>query len=516
MVTAEALRDLAASYKVTRKKTKLDDLKRLANDYVVARGVSILDAAAIGLAFDAVFSEDTVDITKITPEMATAWNLAYPNVPIESLAGRSPESLAGAISGWKGKLFEVEVEQRLNNGEWVGDLHLDAGQHAELAASATQPGWDIQIFDDDGSVASAIQLKATESVSYIHHALERYPDTPILATHEVAMKMVHDGVIDSGIDVDTLTDSIHDHVADATTDTLSDGVMGAMPVSVILATEAYKVLRGGKSVDQAITSGGDRLAKGAVSAAVAGAVSVVATPFVGAIAGFLTRIALGGEEAQTQHPEFIPPSMPRMRAAVGSASKETRELVRYYPHDDTLTTLGEASSTLTDDQELLRLVDNETRLEIESNSMPLSSWLEKMISANMHAMSEDALSQHLRDLQWIRREGLVDRAFPAPTFLGKLSRLIDGDHRTTERGLETAIQIGGLLQKKFNGTFTDADAEAILLAGMTPFERGKYEGKKSSNARRKAMIKDALTTLSTEQVREIFPDAFNPDGTLKE
>ena len=102
------------------------------------------------------------------------------------MAGRSPEELAGFVNGWKGKLFEVDVRDRLNAGEWVGDLHLEPSQTAQLAASATQPGWDLAIYDSHGAVVDQLQLKATDSLAYVKHALEQYPGIHVLTTAEVA------------------------------------------------------------------------------------------------------------------------------------------------------------------------------------------------------------------------------------------------------------------------------------------------------------------------------------------
>lgn len=478
MANVTALNNLAEHYEDHYGRSSFDDLRALAGDYVKARGISILDAAAIGLAFDVVFSEDVFDLAKITPEMATAWSLAYPHVPIESLAGRSAEELAGAISGWKGKLFEVEVERRLNNGEWVGDLHLEPGQHVQLAGSATQPGWDLQIFDSDGQVADAIQLKATESVSYVHHALERYPDTPILATHEVAAKMAHEGVLDSGILNDHLTDSVNDHLSDATSDALGDGIIGTMPISIILATEGYKVLSGKKSVDDALSSGGDRLAKGAVAGVVAAAVSVVATPFVGAIAGLFTRLALGSEGTQeAAQKEFIPPRLARMRDKISRLNGEAKEIAPYYT-DSPQAGSVQAEATLDDLEELAELVDDSSRLQIERGSMPLSWWIKQMVDKDMASMSEHVLRRHVDDLNLIKAEDWLTAAFTSSGFLDTIGRAFNGEYRQLKNNLDSAISIGRLLLKKFSGNFTEEDAEAILLAKMTPYEQERHRQRK--------------------------------------
>lgn len=487
MAHADTLRALAAQYEQepTGQRAKLNDLRALAGGYIKARGTSIMDAAAIGFAFDVVFSEPTFDLAKITPEMASAWEMAYPNVPIESLAGRSTEDLAGAISGWKGKLFEVEVANRLNDGEWVGDLHLEAGQHAELAASATQPGWDLQILNEDGSVADAVQLKATESVAYVHEALERYPDTPILATHEVAAKLAdHGTVIDSGLQNDILTDSVSDHVADASADAFSDGLIGAMPVSIIVVTEAARVLSGKKTVDAALASGGDRLAKGVVAGAVAAGVSVIATPFVGAIAGFMTRLFLSSEPDVQQAPEtsLVPPDMERMRNVASRFYDVAHALEPVYPCP---ARAGRPlpNAFLSDHQEMLSLVDSTTRLTIQRGAMPLSKWIETMLARDTASLDEPAMRQHLADLEQIRKDRLVEKAFPSRGFL---DRLFSGDLRLPQEKLEDVIKIYRLLLKQFTGDFSPADAKQVELLKMTTWERAKRESDEDINARMRA------------------------------
>ena len=377
MTAASALQQVASRYRRRHGSATLDDLRQLSEEFFKRRTLSILDAAAVGLAFDLVFSGDKVDISEISPEMARAWELAYPHVDIQSLADRSPEELSGIISGWKGKLFEVEVERRLNDGEWVGDLHLEGDQVAALAESATQPGWDLRILNPEGGSADLIQLKASESVSYIHEALSRYPDTPILATHEVAQKMIGDSVIDSGILNENITGTVTEGISNST-DSLGDTVpAAALPLSLILVTEAYQVISGKKSSDQALMSTGDRLAKSAIAATVAAGISVVATPFIGAIAGFITRMALGSETYDSTPPIFITPSLPNMHATLLIAHRVAYDVRRYYPIALPAPS-GLGKATVTDRDELWSLVDSATRLEIESSAQPLASWLRMM------------------------------------------------------------------------------------------------------------------------------------------
>jgi hypothetical protein len=509
-----ALKPLAKQYATGDGRASFRDLKELANDYLEARKMSILDAAAIGIAFDYVFSADKVDLSQITPEMARAWDLAYPHVAIESLAGRSPAELGGIISGWKGKLFEVEVERRLNAGEWVGDLHIEPDQVAVLADSPIQPGWDMQILNPDGSLVDSIQLKATESVGYVHEALARYPDTPVFATHEVASRMADDGIIDSGILNDHLTSGVSDHISDATSDAVSDSVMGAMPLSIIVATEAIKVMAGKKSIDDAFTSGGDRLVKGAIASGVAVAVSFIGTPVLGAIAGFFTRLALGSEDTTAKSSSaFVAPNAPRMQETVKQLTDSTKPMRRHYPCEYR-TDKGTRKAKLSDDDEIRRMADDTTRLHIEQGSMPLASWIRTMTRKDMEAMSEADFKRHLADMRMIDQESWIKRAFPAPGIFDKIIRgVFDDEYSQLGTELDRALRIGWFLEKKYAGTMTAADEEDLMLAKMTKDERKKYESYKSE----RALVESALrrSPESIDEVRKQFPEQFNADGSLR-
>ena len=147
-------------------------------------------------------------------DVHAAYAAAYPELAgrmsFEEVARSLHDSqLSGFVSGVKGKLFEMRYMDYLNDG------NLPEGYHAELAHSATQPGWDIAVNGPDGHIASLLQLKATDSVEYVKHALERYPDIDVITTDEVYSQLVMNGAADhvanSGI---TDADLTH-HVTDA-------------------------------------------------------------------------------------------------------------------------------------------------------------------------------------------------------------------------------------------------------------------------------------------------------------
>jgi hypothetical protein len=156
----------------------------------------------------------------IDPEIIRAFRSQYPNAGefvafIRSHSG-DDAALAGIVNGIKGKLFEMEYM------DWLNDGHLPAGAVAELASSPTQEGWDVAIKDSHGQIIDHLQLKATESLSYIKEALASHPDIDVVATHEVFDRLAGSGIEDhvtaAGFSDTQLTEHVQDqiHAADMT------------------------------------------------------------------------------------------------------------------------------------------------------------------------------------------------------------------------------------------------------------------------------------------------------------
>jgi hypothetical protein len=125
---------------------------------------------------------------KIPPPVVEAFHLQFPSVGdfrefIQ--AHDSPEQLRGIFSGLKGKLFELYHVEYLNDG------HLPDGYIAELASSATQPGYDIMIEDAHHHPADYLQDKATESLAIVREAIGRYPEFDVYVPHG-GTEVIHD------------------------------------------------------------------------------------------------------------------------------------------------------------------------------------------------------------------------------------------------------------------------------------------------------------------------------------
>jgi hypothetical protein len=222
----------------------------------------------------------------------SAYELAYPNVAatrsfsdqVDRLDG---QELVGFVSGVKGKLFELQYVDYLNDG------HLPDGFRAELASSPTNSDWDIAIIGKGGALRDTIQAKATESATYVTNALEKNPQIDVVTTSEVYSHLVMQGfsesVIDSGISEDVLTASVEGAMDGATTS------MQWIPSSVSLALIAFTAYnQEGLSAYQKSSQFGERSSKSYLAYLAGGSLAVATnTWWIGVLGGMGSRIILG-------------------------------------------------------------------------------------------------------------------------------------------------------------------------------------------------------------------------------
>ncbi|MCK8045329.1 hypothetical protein MSG37_10545 [Shewanella sp. 1CM18E] len=155
---------------------------------------------------------------------------------LDYFADVNPDAMSGHISNIKGIVFEQEVVTALN----------EQGMDAMLFEATNHPVSDIALMSD-GDIAAEVQLKATDSASYISETLADSPDIPIIVTNEVAASFDSTLVIDSGIDnqaldaavTETLTGEVVNQAAgDVASDVASEGLAElvadvALPISPI-------------------------------------------------------------------------------------------------------------------------------------------------------------------------------------------------------------------------------------------------------------------------------------------
>ena len=228
-------------------------------------------------------------IDYIPEEIEEAYKVAY---PIKSqtdnlrdiIEDADDTELAGLISGIKGKLFEMRYVDFLNDG------HLPDGYEAVLAESATNPGWDIAILDNNGITVNELQMKATDSVDYIKTALERYPDIDIVTTEEVYNSVVMhefaDQVINSGISNEELTSVVSETLESDSVD--MDWGLPVIPM-LLIGYSVYK--KESLSSFEKGTEFGDRYIQSYISYIAGGAVAVITnTWWLGLIASMGTKV----------------------------------------------------------------------------------------------------------------------------------------------------------------------------------------------------------------------------------
>ena len=142
-----------------------------------------------------------------------------------------PDAMIGHISNIKGIVFEQEVVNALNEQD------LDA----MMFEATNHPFSDIALMSE-GDIATEIQLKATDSTSYINETLELHSDIPIISTSEVALQIDNPLVIDSGLDNESLgqavTDvlsggSLIDTASEVGSDVVSEGLVEVIGESLL-------------------------------------------------------------------------------------------------------------------------------------------------------------------------------------------------------------------------------------------------------------------------------------------
>jgi hypothetical protein len=289
-------------------------LRELYSRYIKEREASILDAVAATAALNVLAFGDQVDTDAITPQMEEAFRLAFSNVAVNmtlaerfaELGDSSEEARRGFLSALKGKYFEVIVRDNFNAGISTGDLIPGPGQTAQLAQDPTQPGWDLRIFNCDGALDEALQLKATDSLRPIRNALEN-GDIRVLTTNEAADLVVGgsldpENVLRSGISDSSLEAEVAaplEPLLDSQLENIFEHVAPGLPFVLIAAVEGTKVLMGRQVFEDAVHRCLDRGVKTGAGIAVGGLFALVGAGVISLPATFLTRIGIDRYRVQS-------------------------------------------------------------------------------------------------------------------------------------------------------------------------------------------------------------------------
>jgi uncharacterized protein YdbL (DUF1318 family) len=157
----------------------------------------------------------------------------------------------------------------------------------------TQPGWDIRIVDAHGQTDKYLQLKATESTSYIHHALDTYPDITILTTQEAAQQLPNNSmVLDSNISEKDIDAAVGEQMTDANDgflDNFWNSFNPIIPLMLIAGTQGYRIAIGKQTVLSAAEVAKARAARSLSAAAVGAFVKSMGGGWLSIPAALLTH-----------------------------------------------------------------------------------------------------------------------------------------------------------------------------------------------------------------------------------
>ena len=267
---AEVLTTLAEEYPPESP----DALLALAETFRIRNEKEVLELAA--LAAD-VRLDDMVNLglePDVNPQLMEALE-TYPAIREDLLA--TGELSQGQINNIKGKYFEILVRNRLNDVRALGELQLEPGQTAELASSVSQNGWDLDIVDENGKSVVLLQLKATESMSYVKGALENHPDYRVVVPSEMdssSDKIIGTDIAHAELKAETTQDSVRAQFEEHTEDVLENSAhvsaefaldvvpLGALGVLVTIG--GYRYLTGQATLREATSGAGKSLRRAAI------------------------------------------------------------------------------------------------------------------------------------------------------------------------------------------------------------------------------------------------------------
>lgn len=232
----------------------------------------------------------------ISEEVIAAYEAAYPELSMETtlsekLGELSGDELLGLLSGIKGKLFEQQYVEYLNNGNLPDEFV------ATLAASPNQPVWDIKIEGPNEELVEVIQAKATDSVGYVTEALRNNPGIDVVTTEEVYSHLVMSGVSDNLLN-SHISDSSLNELLDSSVDAVDIGMIWSPPwfTLALIAFTSYK--DASLTLFQKARSAGDRTGKAYLAFLIGGSVASVSNTWWLGVLGTVTSRYLSDKGKQ--------------------------------------------------------------------------------------------------------------------------------------------------------------------------------------------------------------------------
>ena len=200
----------------------------------------------------------------------------------------------GDLGQIKGLLFEQLVEDRLNKGETLGELRLEEGQYARLAPKEDQEGWDLIIFNEDGTTHELLSLKATEAMRRIKEALEKHDDIRVVTTSEIdgradeilttdisnaELELILRNNLDEPGELAELGEGALGNIVDNSAEILLDSLPIVSGI-IVVVTEGRAVLMGSAQLGDSIRRGAKRLGKASAFTTVGALMTAASVPGV--------------------------------------------------------------------------------------------------------------------------------------------------------------------------------------------------------------------------------------------
>lgn len=129
---------------------------------------------------------------------------------LEYFSGIEEQAVQGHLGNIKGILFEQRYVEELGR----------QGIEVHLFEATNHPATDLAIMEQ-GDIVSELQLKATDSASYIQSTISEYHDIEIVTTSEIAAALEPGVVIDSGIENAALENSVFETLFEDTANPVS-------------------------------------------------------------------------------------------------------------------------------------------------------------------------------------------------------------------------------------------------------------------------------------------------------
>ena len=212
--------------------------------------------------------------TTMPDAIQVAYEAAYPDkAGVDDLADQlrsfDGDELTGFLAGIKGKLFEQQYVEYLNDG------NLPDGYVAQIAEAANQPGWDIAITGPNQELIEVIQAKATDSVGYVVAALEKNPQIDVVTTNEVYSQLVMSGASESMVTNSGIENASLEAVLAGAVDT-ADISLNFTPPWFTMALIAFTTYKAEDlTLFQKARSAGDRTGKAYLSFLLGGTLAAV-------------------------------------------------------------------------------------------------------------------------------------------------------------------------------------------------------------------------------------------------